>query len=261
MILWGTAGWMGTTVCMWVMVFKCSKCAQAEAAWLWILDFSQHAPLCFRLPDTQHHAAAWQRSCRCCFSTPWSIATTIRATSTMTASSCLRWEHLCPLAQAFWRVLLGELKMTLRVVFPAGSRSSSSLFHVGGSRLPEGDGDVQFVPCWLHHGEPLNLCRSQTVGNNGCSASGVPAHSGIILTFVPACVVVIVEASAHGLGHWIYRAGSRCGLWNGLHREILWQIKVILAQIYHHFCIQFSAMCIRYKPRGPQHSASFERVL
>lgn len=214
--------------------------------------FSTCIPL-FRLPDTQHHAAAWQRSCRCCSSTPWSIATTIRATSTMTASSCLRWEHPCPLAQAFWRVLLGELKMALLVVFPAGSRSSSSLFHVGGSRLPKGGGDVQSVPCGLHHGEPLNLCRSQTVGNNGCRASGVPDHYGIILTFVP--VLFDVEASAHGLGHWIYRAGSRCGLWNGLHREILWQIKVILAHICsssvlfwpitYHFCIEFSAICIR----------------
>lgn len=156
-------------------------CSSWSCLTLYFGFFSTCTPL-FRLPDTQHHAAAWQRSCRCCFSTPWSIATMIRATSTMTASSCPRCEHLCPLARAFWRVLLGELKTTLLV---AGSRSSSSLFHVGGSRLPKGDGDVQSVPCWLHHGEPLNLCRSQTVGNNGCGASGVPAHSGIILTFVP----------------------------------------------------------------------------
>lgn len=120
----------------------------------------------FGLPDTRHHAAAWQRSCRCSFSTPWSIATTIRGTSTTTASSCLRWERLCPTRLRSREASLGGFQKTWLVVLSAGSRSSSSLFHVGGSRLPEGDGAAQPLSRWLHHGEPLNLRGFQTQGNN-----------------------------------------------------------------------------------------------
>lgn len=136
------------------------------------------------------------------------------------------------------------------VLSPLGSCSSSSLFHVGGSGLSEGDGAAQSVSCWLHHGEPLNLRRPQTVERMSIAQ--------VSFWFICACVVFIVEAPAYGLGHWLYRAGSRRGLWNGLHWKILWQIKVILHQYHNstvffklfwlvttHFCIfKFSVMCV-----------------
>lgn len=131
-----------------------------------------------------------------------------------------------PLSSVLWLwhldVFLGELKITIFVPSPLGSCSSSSLFHVGGSGLSEGDGAAQSVSCWLHHGEPLNLRRSQTVERTSIAP--------LSFWFICACVAFIVEASAHGLGHWLYRAGSRRGLWNGLHWKILWQIEVILHQ-------------------------------
>lgn len=149
-----------------------------------------------------------------------------------------------PLSSVLWHleVFLGELKITVFVVSPLGSCSSGSLFHVGGSGLSEGDGAAQSVSCWLHHGEPLNLCRPQTVERMSIAQ--------VSFWFICACVVFIVEASAHGLGHWLYRAGSRCGLWNGLHWKIFWQIKVILHQ-YHNstvFCFFLKIVLTSYYP-------------
>lgn len=58
-----------------------------------------------------------------------------------------------------------------------------------------------------------------------CESSDVAQIYTVFTMF--GCVVHISEAALCGFSNWLFGAGSWCGLWNGLHWEILWQVQVI----------------------------------
>lgn len=129
--------------------------------------------------DTRHHAAAWQKSCRCFSSTPWSTAMMIHGTSTMTASSCPRWGAVTSMCIFFKIVMLLRIWFIYFFTlakdcmnfgwFLLGACCSGPLLHVGWSRIPEGEWDVHFVPCWLLHGGTPNPCKPSHIPHSESS--------------------------------------------------------------------------------------------
>lgn len=115
-----------------------------------------------------------------------------------------------------------------------GSRCSGPVLHVGGNGLPEGERAAQFVPGWLSPGGPPNPCKlSHTVPHLRNHLVEHKQYRLFLITFHYVCVVCISEAANCGRSHWLPGAGSWCGLWNGLHWEVLWQVQVIFHTCGH----------------------------
>lgn len=107
----------------------------------------------------------------------------------------------------------------------SGSCCSCVVLHMGWNRFSQGERIAQFMPGWLYpggapnprkppHTVPITHLRTQRAQT-------------LLRVYWFIWSVYISETTICGCRHWIAGAGSWCGLWNGLHWEISWQIQVI----------------------------------
>lgn len=157
----------------------------------------------------------------------------IHGTSTMTASSCLRRDSVTQFyCVLFVCDLIPELLGMTKITWTCGW-----LFF-----LPQGHAAPALYSMWVEAGflkenELLSLCHvDSTLEGHQTTVSlylycPIPCESSdeaqivyqqfMIPLHHVGCVVHISEAALCGFSNWLFGAGSWCGLWNGLHWEIL----------------------------------------
>lgn len=106
--------------------------------------------------------------------------------------------------------------------------------------FPQGHAAPALYSMWVETGllkesELLSLCQvdSALEGHPSPVSCHILYHTSIIISWSASSVCTITlfsvfvvsnsEAANYWCCHWILGAGSWCGLWNGLHWEILWQ--------------------------------------